>query len=185
MITFFCVVWRIMKVVYKLLVFRLVFRELDGNLVKFQSARKYTKVILKWPVLSLFQESVLKLIRCLLHQSGCHSFNPSAWAKPQSRTCHIPGRTNASLSTVSSRRFTERTKLSVAKKPTRLTRECVHSVVQHCGPYLLDLLSPAAAPGLGKSCLMIIKSVIAIGEVKFCQGFFRYIKFFALFAAIS
>ena len=86
MITFFCVVWRTMKVVYKLLVFRLVFRELDGILVKFQSARKYTKVILKWPVLSLFQESVLKLIRCLLHQSGCHSFIPSAWAKPQSRT---------------------------------------------------------------------------------------------------
>lgn len=55
---------------------------------------------------------------------------------------------------------------------TQLGYLCVRHVIQHCGAYLLDLLSPPAAPSLGKTSLMVIKEAVLNGEVGRCEDVF-------------
>ena len=112
-------------------------------------------------IISSSQDSVLKAIRILVHNDK----RPSASGLPGNAAPVREGwarKDGRPLTRRSSRRALPD---AIGSVTTSLSYLCVRHVMQHCGPYLLDLLSPPAARGLGRTSLMAIREAAINGEV--------------------
>ncbi|EDO32167.1 predicted protein [Nematostella vectensis] len=108
------------------------------------------------------QTSVIKVIRYLMHvqkkskQASGHQAQPrEAWGQDP------PAQTRANIQ---SQRPTSSVPGNSKTKSVHLGHVSARHVVQYCGAYLLDLLGPPAAPGLGRASLMVIREAVINGE---------------------
>ena len=114
---------------------------------------------------------MLKTIRYLQHSKYASSGAgpPSHPAAPKEAwTSKVPPSLTSRSSTLSQRSSSAAAPVrNGMNKSKYLGFTCIRHVIQHCGGYLLDSLSPPVPPTLGKTTLMVLREAVINGEVRY------------------
>lgn len=119
---------------------------------------------------SSHQANALKIIRFLQHSKYASSGtgSPGHPTPKEAWTSRAPPSMTSRSSTLSQRSSSSATPVRIGMNKSKyLGITCVRHVIQHCGGYLLDSLSPPVPPTVGKTTLMVLREAVINGEVRY------------------